>query len=98
MFNGTNYPPMLSGSAYVMSRSAVSCLYREALKLPFFHLEDVMVTGFAAEICGIQRRHHEGFRHMGVAKLSKIKATDIMVHYRDLKGKIELHNSKILKT
>jgi len=39
MYNGKSYPAMLSGSGYVMSRSAASCLYNQALKLPFFHLE-----------------------------------------------------------
>ena len=96
MYNGDAYPPMLSGSGYVMSRSAAACLYMEGLKLPFFHLEDVLVTGFAAEACGIERRHHKGFRHLPV-KLHKIKATDIMLHYRSLKGKAELYNSRILK-
>jgi beta-1,3-galactosyltransferase 1 len=96
MYNGRHYPSILSGSGYVMSRHAASCLYEEALKLPFFHLEDVLVTGFAAEACGIERRHHEGFRHLPV-KLKKIKATDIMLHYRDLKGKMELFMSKVLK-
>ena len=33
-----------------MSREAAKCLYSEALKLPFFHLEDVFLTGFAAEV------------------------------------------------
>ena len=39
MYNGKRYPTMLSGSGYVMNRAAASCLYKEALQLPFFHLE-----------------------------------------------------------
>ena len=39
MYNGKHYPPMLSGSGYVMSRSTAACLYSQALQLPFFHLE-----------------------------------------------------------
>ena len=27
------------GSGYVLSRSATQCLYRESLKIPYFHLE-----------------------------------------------------------
>ena len=38
MYNGTDYPEILSGSGYVMSRSAAECLYDEGLTLPFFHL------------------------------------------------------------
>ena len=95
MYNGEFYPAMLSGSGYVMSRDAASCLYTEALKLPFFHLEDVLVTGFAAEACGIERRHHKGFRHLPV-KLQRIKDTDIILHYRGLRGKANLYHSGIL--
>ena len=47
MYNGKSYPAMLSGSGYVMSRSAASCLYSQALKLPFFHLE---VSNFYVKI------------------------------------------------
>lgn len=96
MYNGQGYPPMLSGSGYVMSRSAANCLYSEALKLPFFHLEDVLVTGFAGEACGIQRRHHNGFRHLPV-KLHRIKSTDLMLHYLNFKAKATLFKAGILK-
>ena len=34
---------------------------------------------------GTQCRHHKGFRHLPVSR-HKIKATDIMLHYRNLKG------------
>ena len=39
MYNGENYPNILSGSGYVLSRSAAVCLYEEALNTPYFHLE-----------------------------------------------------------
>ena len=55
-----------------------------------------MVTGFAAEDCGIERRHHEGFRHLHV-KLKQIKATDIMLHYQDLKAKTQIYQSGIFE-
>merc|ERR1712226_961716 len=34
MYNGENYPNILSGSGYVLSRSAAVCLYEEALNTP----------------------------------------------------------------
>ena len=55
-----------------------------------------MNTGFAAEACGVERRHNKGFRHLGL-KIKKIKSTDIMMHYKDLKGKMELYKSGKLK-
>ena len=119
MYDGKRYPQILSGSAYVMTRNTAKCLYRAGLQLPFFHLEDVFLTGFSAEACGIgtifsfivfgriinfslskyffpERKHHSGFKHMST-KLKKVKSTDIMVHYRDLKGKLEIYNSGKLK-
>ena len=45
IYDGNLYPKILSGSAYVMTQSVAQCLYKAALMLPFFHLEDVMVTG-----------------------------------------------------
>ncbi len=55
LFNGSRYPVILSGSGYITTRPAVECIYAEALTLPFFHLEDVFVTGFSAENCGVSR-------------------------------------------
>ena len=39
IYNGEFYPPIVSGSGYVLSRSAVECIYNEALQLPYIHLE-----------------------------------------------------------
>ena len=88
MYNGKSYPSMLSGSGYVMSRSTAICLYKEALEMPFFHLEDVFVTGFAAENCDIPRIGHNGFRHLPVKAVRK---SDIMLHYRDISAKQKIH-------
>ena len=45
MYNGTYYPHYLSGSGYVMTRSVAKCLYKTALMFPYFHIEDVLITG-----------------------------------------------------
>ena len=45
MYNGKYYPNILSGSGYVMTRYVAKCLYKASLMLPYFHLEDVLVTG-----------------------------------------------------
>ena len=55
-----------------------------------------MSEGFAAEACGIERRHHKGFIPNGVP-FKKIKSTDIMMHYKNLKGKMEIYESGMLK-
>ena len=43
MFNGPVYPPIVSGSGYVLSRSAAECIYKEALYIPYFHLEVIII-------------------------------------------------------
>ena len=53
LFNGSRYPVILSGSGYVTTRPAAQCLFNESMSLPFFHLEDVFLTGFAAGMYGI---------------------------------------------
>ena len=55
LYNGSRYPVILGGSGYVTTRPAAKCLFNESMKLPFFHLEDVFLTGFAAENCAIPR-------------------------------------------
>jgi beta-1,3-galactosyltransferase 1 len=50
MYNGKEYPQMVSGSGYVMTYGAAECVYKEVLKIPFFHLEDVLLTGFARQV------------------------------------------------
>ncbi|KAG8195490.1 hypothetical protein JTE90_010794 [Oedothorax gibbosus] len=62
IFPGRVYPPYLSGTGYVLSRNAVTLLYRTALSTPFFYLEDVFVTGICASRAGLSPTNHEGFK------------------------------------
>ena len=71
---------ILSGSGYVTTRPAAKCLLENALNLPFFHLEDVFLTGFAAENCVISRFHCDGF-HPNAVHFTDLKETDILWHY-----------------
>lgn len=45
MFAEKVYPNYLSGTGYVMSIDVVPKLYKAALNVPIFHLEDVYITG-----------------------------------------------------
>ena len=87
MYNGSYYPEILSGSGYVMSKSAAQCLFQEGLKLPYFHLEDVFVTGFAAQICHSQKIHNNGFHPYKEKRHRVNKSKDILYHYIDLHQK-----------
>ena len=48
--------------------------------------------GFGAEACNIKRQGHKGFKPIGV-NLKSIKKTDITMHYKDIKGKMEIYKS-----
>ncbi|XP_048479178.1 beta-1,3-galactosyltransferase 2 isoform X2 [Plutella xylostella] len=48
MYSGRVYPRYLSGTAYALSAAAAHALYRAALHTPYFHLEDVYITGMCA--------------------------------------------------
>ena len=61
VFNGSKYPSYLSGMGYVLSRGAAKCIFETALKTPFFPMEDIYITGFVAQECGVNRLDHIGF-------------------------------------
>ena len=44
-YSEEKYPDFLSGPSYLLSRQAVKVIYREALHMPYFPLEDVFLTG-----------------------------------------------------
>ena len=46
----------------------------------YFDIQDVHVTGFAAENCGIKRIHNPGF-YPGSGKKNFDKSKDVLAHY-----------------
>ena len=80
MYDGAFYPKMLSGPGYVMSRKTAECLYASAtLRVPFFHLEDVFMTGFAADQCRVRPTNTPGFHNLKPSKFHPRK--DFLIHY-----------------
>ena len=61
MYNGDRYPNYLSGAGYVLSRASVECIFKRSQTMPYFHLEDVFITGFLRVACHITPRHHPRF-------------------------------------
>ena len=51
-FRQAYYPPYCSGPAYVLSMALASQIVSDSLHVPFFHLEDVYVTGFVIMLSG----------------------------------------------
>ena len=90
LYNKPEYPVIVSGSSYVTTRPASLCLFNRSLELPFFHLEDVFVTGFAAEMCGINRLHSDKFNPRAI-NFVDLKMTDISWHYLDNNAVLQMH-------
>lgn len=90
MYNGTKYPVILGGSGYVTTRPAATCLFNASMHLPFYHLEDVFLTGFAAENCAIPRYHSDGF-HPNAVNFADLKESDILWHYLSTKSVNHMH-------
>jgi hypothetical protein len=54
------------GAAILLPAATLPCLYSESMRMPFFHIDDVFVAGFAAERCGFPRRKMVGFVEYGM--------------------------------
>ncbi|KAF0296265.1 Beta-1,3-galactosyltransferase 5 [Amphibalanus amphitrite] len=54
-----SFPPLVLGIGYFVAAAATGPLLRAALAARYHHLEDVFVTGVAAEAAGVERRPWE---------------------------------------
>lgn len=62
-YTETSYPPFVTGPSYLISRPAFDLLQQAAMNRPFFHLEDVFITGIVAESVDVPRRLATEFRN-----------------------------------
>ena len=62
-YEETSYPPFVTGPSYLISRPAFDLLQQAAMNRPFFHLEDVFITGIVAESVDVPRRLAVEFRN-----------------------------------
>jgi hypothetical protein len=60
LYNQTHYPRYINGGCYIMTYPAVECLLRISMDILYFHLEDVYLTGFTADVCNITREYVSG--------------------------------------
>lgn len=78
-----NFPPICSGTAYVISFSFLEGLMAVSQNLPFFHLEDVFV-GMAAKSLGVRPVSIKGFNNMRAAFTPCSYRNEVMTsHYLD---------------
>ena len=61
LYNQSNYPSYLQGPAYLMSRKSADRLFKISKEVPYFPMEDIFITGFAAQKCDIRRLHNAKF-------------------------------------
>ena len=60
MYPGEVYPEYVSGTGYLMSYSTASILFKTALSVPVFHMEDVYITGILpSRVTKIAKRKYE---------------------------------------
>ena len=64
MFNGNEYPDYVSGTGYVMSGAIIPTLFKNALQVPLFHLEDIFVTGMVAHRSKIVPENYHLFSYL----------------------------------
>ena len=78
-------------TGYIFSRNIFPCLYAAALSLPYFHIEDVFMTGFVAEKCNIPRVNIPSL-HPGVTDHSQVRPEDTLLHYITPEEKYKIHS------
>ncbi len=53
MYDSKYYPNYVSGGGYVISGPLVPVLFETALQVPYFHFEDVYLTGIVAKTANV---------------------------------------------
>ena len=101
MYPPEKFPNALSGSGYIMRTLVSKCLYEKGLEIPFVNLEDIFITGLAAQRCkdsGIVLRNSPRFHYMG-RHLCLVKKYDILIHKvketQDMKNVYELLHDRL---
>ena len=80
---------------YIFERSGLPCIYAAAITLPYYHIEDVFITGFVAEACKIPRVELTG-HHPGRINSTQVKpGTDTLMHYITPQEKYNIHKAVI---
>ena len=93
---GTNYLSILLFNiflilGYIFSRSSFPCLYAAALTLPYFHIEDVFMTGFVAEKCKFRRKNIPSF-YPAIIDHTQVSPEDTFLHYITPEEKYRIHS------
>lgn len=54
MWPWSNYPPYITGGAYLMDKTAVAPLLAAAQTIPYLHIEDIYLSGLCARKAGVE--------------------------------------------
>ena len=61
LYNKESWPSFETGPAYLLTRNSAECMLQKTSSVPYLPLEDVYVTGFLAQECGVKKLNHPGF-------------------------------------
>jgi hypothetical protein len=61
MYDSKYYPNYVSGGGYVISGPLVPVLFDKALQVPYFHFEDVYLTGIVAKAANVVPEDNTSF-------------------------------------
>jgi hypothetical protein len=93
IYNREDYPSYLSGSGYLIPWWSLACLYQEGLKLHYFFIKAIFISGFLADRCLIHKKPMEGFSP-GKKEASEVKPDiDIMIPNVDHDLKYDAHKA-----
>lgn len=67
------FPPFALGSIYLITRAAARDLYKKAMEIAFFKLEDVFMTGIVAELANVTRISAHDFLSLGIKNVCELK-------------------------
>ena len=89
---GKKPPKYLNGGFYAIPSTRVRRLFESALSLPLLVWNDVFITGFAAEKCGLRRKNHSGWHRFGLTDLDNVNwNSTYSVHHVDNEKKLEIY-------
>eukprot|EP00095_Tigriopus_kingsejongensis_P011903 maker-scaffold111_size354240-snap-gene-1.14 protein:Tk11903 transcript:maker-scaffold111_size354240-snap-gene-1.14-mRNA-1 annotation:"beta- -galactosyltransferase 1" len=78
---GKTYPDYLSGSAYIVPKNVIPCLYETALTTPIFHINDVFISGYLAKMCKLGLKNTNRFQTFEDSSLANLTPNQVVIHY-----------------
>ena len=85
------YPPFLSGSGYIIPGQIIAKMFETALTIPYFHIEDVFMTGMVTMAAKIPIKNHPKF-HPFPYVFKPLQLDFMSSHYMGREHKLKVHS------